>query len=305
MTAVPSGPPHRTVHPSDVEWPPHLSEPGTLSPPERLFVVGAPLADSAPAVAVVGTRRPTAAGIESARTIAGTLAQAGFGIVSGLAVGIDAVAHAAALEVGGTTVAVLGCGLDIGYPAPNLRLKEQIALSGTVVSEYPPGVGPLKRHFPARNRIIAALSVGVVVVEGAITSGALVTARLALDLDRSVYAVPGSTRNPMAAGPNELIRTSRASLITDPRHILEDLAPNLVWSPSPGSAPSPVPVDRAEADVLGALEDTPTPLDGIAGRLDVQPGRAALALAKLEVRGLVSRGRGGYLLTESGARALA
>lgn len=304
MRAPTAGPAHRTISPRDVEWPAHLSEPGAQSPPERLFVAGAPLADSAPAVAVVGTRRPSVAGIESARTIAGTMAQAGFGIISGLAVGIDAAAHAAALEAGGTTVAVLGCGLDVGYPASNLRLKEQIVRSGTVVSEYPPGVGPLKRHFPARNRIIAALSVGVVVVEGALTSGALVTARLALDLDRSVYAVPGSVRNPMAAGPNELIRTSRAALVTDPRHILEDLAPNLVWSPSPGSAPAAAPVDRAERDVLAALEDTPTPLDRITGRLNVQPGRAALALAKLEVRGLVTRGRGGYLLTESGARAL-
>ncbi len=302
---VPSGRAHRTVHPGAPEWPGHLSEPGTQSPPGRLFVAGAPLADSAPAVAVVGTRRPSMAGIEATRTIAGTLAQAGFGIVSGLAVGIDAAAHSAALEVGGTTVAVLGCGLDVGYPAPNLRLKERIVQSGTVVSEYPLGVGPLKRHFPARNRIIAALSVGVVVIEGAITSGALVTARLALDLNRSVYAVPGSIRNPMAAGPNELIRTARAALITEPRHILEDLAPNLVWSPSPGSAPKPAPVDRVERDVLATLEDTPTPLDRISARTDVQPGRAALSLAKLEVRGLVIRGQGGYVLTESGARALA
>ncbi len=304
MRAVPSGPPHRSVHPGAAEWPPHLSEPGTQAPPERLFVSGAPLTDSAPAVAVVGTRRPSAAGIESARAIAGSLAQAGFGIVSGLAVGIDAAAHAAALEAGGSTVAVLGCGLDVGYPAANLRLKEQILQRGTVVSEYPSGVAPLKRNFPARNRIIAALSVGVVVVEGAVTSGALVTARLALDLDRFVWAVPGSIRNPMAAGPNELIRTARAALVTDPRHILEDLAPNLVWSPSPGSAPKPAPVDCVEREVLAALEDTPTPLDRISTRIDVRPGRTALALAKLEVRGLVIRGRGGYLVTEAGARAL-
>lgn len=303
--AFPPTPAHRTVHPGVAEWPAHLSEPGTQLPPVRLFVAGRPLVDSAPALAVVGTRRPSMAGIEAARAIAGTLAQAGFGIVSGLAVGIDAAAHSAALEVGGTTVAVLGCGLDVGYPAPNLHLKERIVESGTVVSEYPLGVGPLKRHFPARNRIIAALSVGVVVIEGAVTSGALVTARLALDLNRSVYAVPGSIRNPMAAGPNELIRTARAALITDPRHILEDLAPNLVWSPSPGSAPKPAPVDCAEREVLAALEDTPTPLDRISSRIDMQPGRAALSLAKLEVRGLVVRGRGGYLLTGSGARALA
>nr|MBA3350678.1 DNA-protecting protein DprA [Actinomycetota bacterium] len=286
------------------EWPSHVSEPGAHAPPERLFVAGVRLPHGVPAVAVVGTRRPTAAGIDRARAIAGTLAQAGFVIISGLAVGIDAAAHAAALEAGGITVAVLGCGLDVDYPAANRRLKQQIARTGTVVSEYPPGVGPLKRHFPARNRIIAGLSVGVVVVEGAETSGALVTARLALDLNRSVYAVPGSTRNPMAAGPNELIRTGRAALVSDPRHILEDLAPSFVWSPSPGSALKPAPVDRVERDVLAALEDTPTPLDRISAMIDATAGRAALSLATLEVRGLVTRGRGGYLLTDSGARAL-
>lgn len=304
MTPVSSEPLYRTITPGAAEWPAHLSEPGTGSPPARLYVAGAPLDGAVPAVAVVGTRRPTAAGIESAGAIAGTLAQAGFAIVSGLAVGIDAAAHAAALGAGGTTVAVLGCGFDIGYPAPNLRLRERIMQRGSVVTEYPLGVAPLKRNFPARNRIIAGLSVGVVVIEGAVTSGALVTARLALDLNRCVYAVPGSPRNPMAAGPNELIRTSRATLVTEARHILEDLAPTLVWSPSPGSAAVPGPVDPLERDVLAALEDVPAPLDRMSGRLGVQPGCVALALAKLEVRGLVVRERGGYCLTGAGAHAL-
>lgn len=304
--ATPSAPPCRTITPETAEWPAGLSEPEpSPSPAERLFVAGIPLDSTAPAVAVVGTRRPTVAGIECARAIAGTLAQAGFVIVSGLAVGIDATAHAAALEAGGTTVAVLGCGLDIAYPAPNQGLRERIVRRGTIVTEYPPGTGPLKRNFPERNRIIAGLSVGVVVVEGAITSGALVTARLALDLNRTVYAVPGGPRNPMAAGPNELIRTSRAALVTDARHVIEDLAPNLVWSPSPGSAARRAPVDPTERQVLATLGDVPVSLDEVSGRLGLPPGGVALAAAKLEVRGLVVRSRAGYCLTGAGAQALA
>jgi DNA processing protein len=181
------------------EWPGCLSELGPHDPPTRLFVDGIPLDPHAKALAVVGTRRPSGAGLDAVRRLATGLAEAGFVVVSGLAVGIDAAAHEATLAAGGHTVAVLGCGLDVDYPSPNRRLKALIATKGTLVSEYPDGVPPSRHTFPRRNRIIAGLSLGVVIVEGAMTSGALVTARLALDCDRNVYAVPGSPRNPMAS----------------------------------------------------------------------------------------------------------
>jgi DNA processing protein len=294
----------RTLRPGDVEWPQSLEELGPHPTPALLFADGVALETRRPAVAVVGTRRPTGAGLEAAHSIAGALAEAGWVVVSGLAVGVDTMAHRAALEAGGKTVAVLGCGLDVDYPAANARLKSAIRASGTLLSEYPAGVQPARHHFPLRNRIIAGLCLGVVVVEGSLRSGALVTARLALDANRSVYAVPGSSRNPMAEGPNELIRTARAALVTTAAHVFEDLAPALAWS-------SPIPTASCEvaaADegaVLRALDDAPLPPDHLAGALDLTPGRLAVLLSVLEVRGWVVRAGGGYALTSAGARVSA
>nr|MBA2724788.1 DNA-protecting protein DprA [Actinomycetota bacterium] len=188
------------------EWPPMLDELGPSQKVTRLHRLGLPLPTGAPAIAIVGTRRPTLAGIEIATLLSRGLAQAGFTIVSGLAVGIDAAAHAAALEAGGRTVAVLGCGLAQRYPRRNMKLRQEIEEKGTVLTEYDDDITPAPFNFPQRNRIVAGLSAGVVVVEGSIKSGALVTARLALEMNRSIYAVPGSLRNPMAQGPNHLIK---------------------------------------------------------------------------------------------------
>jgi DNA processing protein len=215
----------RVVRREDDEWPTYLDELGSHPTPLELFARGEPIRSGERAVAVVGTRRPTASGVHATRTLTRGLAEAGFAIVSGVAVGIDAVAHAAALEAGGYTLAVLGCGLDYPYPRENLRLRSRILEVGTVVSEYPDDTAPLPAYFPARNRIIAGLCAATVVVEGGHKSGALITARIALDANRSVFAVPGSVRNPMAAAPNELIRTSQASLVTHFKHITDDLCP--------------------------------------------------------------------------------
>jgi DNA processing protein len=294
----------RVVRKSDEEWPTGLSELGSLAPAERLFVAGAPLPENTPTIAVVGTRRPTGAGLEAATMLSARLAEAGFAVVSGLAVGVDAAAHEAALEAGGHTIAVLGCGLDVDYPTANARLKRAIHRSGTLVSEYPLGTAPARRRFPDRNRIIAGLSLGVVVVEGGLTSGALVTARLALDANRTVYAFPGSVRNPMARGPNELIRTARAALVLGVEHIFEDLAPHLVWDRPPG--PSRAPADRLDPDdeaVLDALDDVPLAPDRLGSAAGLAPGRLAVALARLEVRGLAARSGGGWLVTAAGGRA--
>ncbi|MBA2426384.1 MAG: DNA-protecting protein DprA [Actinobacteria bacterium] len=303
VTAGSGLPDGRVVVPGDGEWPPRLGEIGPLSCPKRLYAQGRGLEPETPSIAVVGTRRPTAAGIEAAHTIARGLAEAGFVIVSGLAVGVDAAAHHACVEAGGHTVAVLGCGLDVDYPHRNRALRRRIAATGTIVSEYPAGTQPLRHNFPLRNRIIAGLSLGVVVVEGAITSGALVTARLALDANRTVYAVPGSIRNGMATGPNELIRTSQAALVTSYEDILEDLAPALEWArPRQLTEANRPVVGPDELSVLQSLDDAPIAADRLAPMVALSPGSLAATLARLEVRGLAMRSSGGYVITAAGAR---
>jgi DNA processing protein len=287
----------RVINIRDSEWPVLLDELG--KPPESLFVEGLPIEPNAPKVAIVGTRRPTVAGIEVAHNIATGLAQGGFTVVSGLAVGIDAAAHRAALDAGGRTIAVLGCGLDVRYPKPNVGLKQDIADRGTLITEYPEGTQPTKFTFPERNRIVAGLCLGVVVVEGGIKSGALVTARLGLEANRNVYAVPGSLRNPMAVGPNHLIKTSQAALVTTFKDICDDLAPSLVWSSSNGGAPA---IDEEELSLLRLLDDVPIGAERLVTGLDLPPGRVAMALSRLEVRGWALRSPGGYALTSSGAR---
>jgi DNA processing protein len=295
----------RTIVPADAEWPVLLNELGPQRPPERLFVAGLPLALDQPSVAVVGARRPTIAGLDAAERMARGLAEAGFAVVSGLAVGIDSVAHRAALRAGGHTIAVLGCGLDVNYPERNSGLKAQIAARGTLVTEYAAGTPPLAHHFPERNRIIAGLAAGVVYVEGGEKSGGRITARLALDANRSVFAVPGSVRNPLAAGPNELIRTCQATLVTDVRHVCEELAPGLVWTEPAdvGPARRPVDLEESEAQVLCFLDDVPIAPDRICSQLGLSAGRVSLAAARLEVRGLIVRRPQGYEISSAGCRA--
>jgi DNA processing protein len=294
----------REITSSDKEWPPRLNELDPGDRPSKLFADGLPVATPTPAVAVVGSRRPTAAGIQVATEISRGLAEAGFAVVSGLAIGIDAAAHHAALSVGGYTIAVLGCGLDVRYPARNARLKSRILKCGTLLSEYGAGVEPQPFHFPERNRIIAGLSEAVVFVEGSRRSGGLITSRQALDYNRTVFAVPGSIRNPLAAGPNQLIRTSQATLVTDVQEILEDLAPGLVWRETDeGQTPLGQPlVNGTEGRVLLFLDDVPVPPDRICMDLQLSFGEVAMALAALEVRNFVINRPGGYAVTDAGAR---
>ncbi|HEX2234716.1 MAG TPA: DNA-processing protein DprA [Actinomycetota bacterium] len=292
----------QTLVPAHPKWPVGLREMGGIPPPRRLRVEGAPVPSWDRCVALVGTRRPTSAGLEAARSIATQLVQAGYAIVSGLAVGIDAAAHEAALDAAGHTVAVLGCGLDLVYPRCNAALKERIRERGTLVSEYDDGVRSRSFHFPQRNRIIAALATAVVVVEGSYKSGALITARLALEANRDVYAVPGSIRNPAAEGPNELIRRGQAALVTCAEHIFEHLAPELAWDPAASGTAGPS-VDEEERAVLVAMDDVGTAPDRICRLIGKPPGLVALTLARLEVRGLVVKRVSGYELTEGGARA--
>lgn len=291
----------RLIVPGCEEWPDRLAELGPHKPPSKLYVSGRDIDPEARSVAIVGTRRPTAAGIEVGGSLARGLAEAGFVVVSGLALGIDAAAHRAALEAGGHTIAVIGCGSDLNYPQRNERLRRRIESVGTVVTEYPHGIPPLPHHFPLRNRIIVGLTEGVIVVEGSVKSGALITGRLALDANRAVFAVPGSIRNPYAAGPNELIRCMEATAITEVGHVFDELAPGMVWvdRASPGGAAT---IDEAESKVLALLDDVAVTPDFLVAESDLEQGQVLLTLSKLEIRGLVRRWNGAYVLTEGGAR---
>lgn len=295
---------YRRITRAHDEWPPGLSELGSLEPPRALHVYGRNLPLQRPCVAIVGTRRPSIAGLEAAEDIGRALAEAGFAIISGLAIGIDAMAHKAALESGGHSVAVIGCGADLNYPKRNEILRRRLDEDGSVVSEYELGVPPRPHHFPARNRVIVGLSQAVVVVEGAERSGALITGRLALEANRAVFAVPGSRRNPAAWAPNELIRTSQACPVTDPRHIFEELAPDLAWEEKDHGV-GDLALDPHDAEVLCTLDDAPTAPDRIHAVLGISPGQLSLSLARLEIRGLATVCASGYLVTRTGARARA
>ena len=275
----------RTIGRSDAEYPPLLRE--VPDRPKELWLSGVPL-DPGPALAVVGTRRASRYGLETAFWIAKELARSGITIVSGLAKGIDAAAHRGALCGGGRTVAVLGCGLDICYPARHKELLGRIRDAGTVVTEYPPGTPPLPQHFPVRNRIIAGMSLGVVLVEAASAGGAMITARLGMEFGREVFAVPGAVHSPVSIGPHLMVRDG-ARLAASADQILEDLG--MAGRPAAGEAPPEVHPD--EARVLNVLEAEPLLLDLIARRAGMPVSTAAAILVKLELRALVSRRAGG------------
>lgn len=205
----------------DDEYPKRLKQ--IPDPPAVLYVMGKlPDIDNSMAVAVVGSRRPTLYGSQVAQKLAYELAKSGIIIISGMARGIDSEAHRSTLRAEGTTVAVLGCGVDVVYPAENRELKKMIENNGAVISEYPPRTSPLARNFPARNRIISGLSCGTVVVEGKATSGSTITARLALEQGREVFCVPGNIDNPLSMGPNQIIRDG-GTLVTCTNDIIEGL----------------------------------------------------------------------------------
>jgi DNA processing protein len=206
----------------DDDYPPQLREIPT--PPMALFVIGEPSTLWLPQLAVVGSRKPTPGGLNNAREFAAAAARSGLCITSGMALGIDGAAHEAALDCGGRTIAVAATGLDRVYPAKHRELAHRIAMGGALVSEFPPGVGPAKTHFPQRNRLISGLSLGTLVVEAGLRSGSLITAHLALDQSRDVFAIPGSIRNPVSRGCHHLIRQG-ARLVESAEEVIAELAP--------------------------------------------------------------------------------
>ena len=195
-------------------------------PPLVLYCRGALEALDLPGMAVVGTRRPTFYGLQMAQGLALDLARRGVVIVSGLARGIDGAAHRGCLEAGGRTVAVLGCGIDVVYPREHRQLTQKICERGLIVSEFPPGTSPAPQNFPVRNRIISGLSLGTVIVEASEYSGSLITARLAMEQNREVFALPGNLTSPQSFGPNYLIKQG-AKLVQVWRDIVEEFPPEL------------------------------------------------------------------------------
>jgi DNA processing protein len=213
---------HYLITRDDPLFPPLLRR--IPDPPAALFAIGDPGCLVHPQLAIVGSRNATPGGIDHARSFAATLSRAGFVITSGLAAGVDGAAHQGCLDAGGRTIAVAGTGLDQVYPARHRKLAHAIADHGLLLSLFPPGTGPLAGNFPARNRIISGMSLGTLVIEAGVRSGSLITARLANEQGRDVFAVPGSVHNPQARGCHRLIREG-AKLVETAEEVAEELGP--------------------------------------------------------------------------------
>jgi DNA processing protein len=290
-------PGHDLVPYGSPAYPPLLGH--APDPPPVLFTRGAVAHLSDPQIAMVGSRQPTAGGRAIARDFAAWFARAGLCVTSGLARGIDASCHEGALAAEGITVAVLGCGPDQCYPPSNRELTERIASAGTVVSEFPPGTPPLPSNFPRRNRIIAGLSLGTVVVEAAQESGSLITARLAGNAGRGVFAVPSSIHNEAARGCHELIRQG-ASLIERPEEVLAELKISLVdqvlgtslaqHDPHPSAGRV---LDKPSKILLDALAFEPASVDKLIERTGFGSDSVASLLLLLELDGYVQPHPGG------------
>ena len=266
----------------DEAYPRRLNE--IANPPPVLYLRGDLTADDEWAVAIVGTRRITAYGRQIAERIAAHLAAAGVTVVSGLALGVDTVAHQAALDAGGRTLAVLGSGVDRIYPARNRKLAERIIENGALLSDYPPGTPPEASNFPPRNRIISGLSLATVVVEAGEKSGALITADFAAEQGRDVFAVPGNVLAPQSRGTNRLIQNGAFPLL-DPQEILDAL--DLTRVVEHRQARVVLPADATEASLFATLGHEPLHVDEIRARTGLPIEQVTAALALMELKGMV------------------
>lgn len=275
----------------------------SADPPLLLYLLGDAGLLSTPSLAIVGSRKPSAQGRDNARGFAATLAGQGWTIVSGLAAGVDGAAHEGALAAGGRTIAVIGTGIDRVYPPSHRTLAHRIAEQGLIVSELPLGAPPLAAHFPQRNRIIAGLSRGTLVVEAALRSGSLITARLASESGREVMAIPGSILATQSAGCHALIRQG-AALVESPEQVAEELGPLVPAPPlarSGPAAPAAAPA-LAESDdlVLRAMGHDPLSLDALIDRCGWPTHALSAHLLTLELDGLVARLPGGLYQRRQG-----
>lgn len=284
----------------DAAYPRALAE--IHDPPGVLFVRGAILPQDALAVAIVGSRHATQYGIAQAERLAGSLARAGMTVVSGLARGVDAAAHRGALNAGGRTLAILGSGVLNMYPPEHIELADAIARQGAVISESPPRSPPLSGAFPQRNRIISGMSLGVLVVEASTNSGALITARHAMEQGREVFAVPGRVDNRMSRGCHRLIRDG-ARLVESADDVLEELGP--LVAPTTGAAgqavhhPAELLLNEIEQQVLSAIDVEPVTVDAVVVQSGLPTPQVLSTLSVLEMRRLVRRLGGNKIVRPS------
>lgn len=287
----------------DPLYPPQLAQ--IPDPPPLLFVAGDVALLGRPQLAVVGSRNPSPSGRELAREFASQLAEAGLVVTSGLAEGIDGAAHQGALEAG-RTVAVMGTGPDRVYPRCHAALAERIAREGALVSEFPTGTPPRAAHFPRRNRVVTGLSRGLLVVEAALRSGSLVSARLAGEQGREVFAVPGSIRNPLSRGCHALIRDG-AKLVEQVEDVLEELGdwrplprPAAARQAAPGPEAGPESLGLDYLKLLNAMDCSPATLDQLALRSGLTPPVLSSMLLVLELQGAISALAGGRFARRAG-----
>ncbi|HWP12246.1 MAG TPA: DNA-processing protein DprA [Ramlibacter sp.] len=280
----------------DADYPAGLLH--TEDPPLMLYLMGELDRPWPAGIAVVGSRNPTPQGLANARQFSRSFAQAGFTVVSGLALGVDAAAHEGALDAAAAgrlaTIAVVGTGLDRVYPRQHLELAHRVAQHGLLVSEYPLGTPPLPPNFPKRNRIIAALSQGTVVVEAALRSGSLITARQAAEQGRDVFAIPGSIHSPQSRGCHALLKQG-AKLVETAQDVLEELSLPQRAGRAPAT-PAPPSCDEAQPErsgLLAALGFDPVSLDALVARTGVAAAHLQAQLLELELQGEVARLPGG------------
>jgi DNA processing protein len=280
---------HALVAWDDADYPCALL---TISdPPPAFYYSGRHELLNRPSIAIVGSRNATPQGIDNAEAFAATLSGAGFTIVSGLALGIDAAAHRGGLSAGGSSIAVMGTGPDRIYPSANRDLGQRLAAEGGVLSEFPLGTPPLPANFPRRNRLLSGLSRGVLVVEATLGSGSLITARFGAEQGREVFAIPGSIHSPFSKGSHRLIKEG-AKLVETARDVIEELGGA---TPTKGAQLEvPAPDIKADAGrVLQALGHDPAGVDALTARTGLAAGAVSVALAELELSGRITALPGG------------
>jgi DNA processing protein len=267
----------------DEEYPPRLRH--IHNSPPVLYVKGQIVPQDEWAMAVVGTRSSTTYGRQMVDEVAGDLARSGITVVSGLARGIDSLAHRAALRAGGRTLAVLGCGIDIIYPQEHTNLAKNVVERGALITEYPLGTKPEGGNFPPRNRIISGLSLGTLVIEAGKRSGALITADYALEQGREVFALPGNAASRKSEGTNRLIQEGAAKLVMSVEDILEEL--NLTLVVQHQEMQMAVPENEQESKILQCVSTEPTHVDEIGQKTDLPIAEVTSTLAMLELKGMV------------------